>query len=315
MASVARPGSKLILGLALGATVAPSLADLGALAARCEEGRLDFILAGPVARVWDPLTLVAALIPTTRKIGLAAAVSTDWAPFNVARALSALDLLSDGRAAWLATPGDAPAADPGRFEEHLETTFALLDSWEDEALVFDKADCVFVERDKVHRITHDGPWFTVDGPLNSPRPVQGRPVVIQAIADESPVTQADVALAPPADLAGSVARLRRLAPKRMLIDLPFSLVPASGASFIGPSGYAGPPDGMASEMARWLVERGCDGFVLFPSSRQDFEDFIRAVVPRLQAMGFVNLDYGDGDLRTRLGLARPPSRFARAATS
>jgi len=311
---VAAPGSKLILGLALGPAVAPSLADLGALAARCEEGRLDFILADPVTGAWDPLTLVAALIPTTRKIGLAAAVSTDWAPFNVARALSALDLLSDGRAAWLATPGDPPAVDAGQFAEHLEATFALLDSWEDDAMVFDKAACVFVDRGKVHRITHDGPWFTVDGPLNSPRPVQGRPVVIKAGADE-PFPGADVIIAPPADLEGSSGRRRRMAPSRMLVDLPFNLASTPAASDIGPLGYVGSPDGMASEMARWLIGGGCDGFVLSPSSRQDVEGFIRAVVPRLQAMDVFRQDYGEGDLRTRLGLARPPNPFARAATA
>jgi hypothetical protein len=34
----------------------------------------------------------------------------------------------------------------------MDVVFALFDSWEDGALVFDKAKGVFADRDKVHRI-------------------------------------------------------------------------------------------------------------------------------------------------------------------
>ena len=269
----------MILGLSLGPACPASLPDLRDIAMLCEEGRLDFILAGyapPEAMpAWDPLSLVSALVGVTVHIGLAATIPTDgWAPFNVARALSALDLLSGGRAAWLASPGD----DQGRSREHLEATFALMDSWEDGALVFDKERCVFTDSAKVHRIRHSGRWFTVDGPLNSPRPPQGRPVLLQG---QSSFThdQADV----------------------RLMDLPFTLGPGSGQG----------PEAMAERLAREFEAGRAIGFNLMPANlARDTHALVRWVIPWLQARGLAQLDYGDGDLRTRLGLKRPANRFA-----
>ena len=59
-----------------------------------------------------------------------------------------------------------------------------MDSYEDDALVRDKASGVFVDPEKVHRVNHKGKIFTVAGPLNVARSPQGRPVVVQAGASE-----------------------------------------------------------------------------------------------------------------------------------
>src|SRR5258707_868801 len=49
----------------------------------------------------DPLTLLAALAPMTKRIGLVATSSTTYnEPFHVARRFSSLDHISGGRAAW-----------------------------------------------------------------------------------------------------------------------------------------------------------------------------------------------------------------------
>jgi alkanesulfonate monooxygenase SsuD/methylene tetrahydromethanopterin reductase-like flavin-dependent oxidoreductase (luciferase family) len=57
---------------------------------------------------------------------------------------------------------------------------ALWDSWEDDAFLRDKESGRFYDTGKVHDINHKGEHFSIKGPLNVPRPVQGHPVVVQA---------------------------------------------------------------------------------------------------------------------------------------
>ena len=61
----------------------------------------------------------------------------------------------------------------------------LWDSWEDEALVMDKESAQFADGSKIHAVNHKGEWFSVAGPLNISRPVQGHPVVVQAGSSEA----------------------------------------------------------------------------------------------------------------------------------
>ena len=55
-----------------------------------------------------------------------------------------------------------------------------MDSWEDDAIVDNRAEGVFADPDKVHELGHKGEFFSVQGPLTVPRTPQGRPVIIQA---------------------------------------------------------------------------------------------------------------------------------------
>ena len=295
-----------------------------ALAVLAEGAGLDLLLAGyapwpaefgPAALPLDPLSIVSFLTARTREIGLAAVVpSAGWAPFNVARAFSALDNLSRGRSGWFAVPGEPVAQDPGRarFAEHLETTFALWDSWEEGAMVFDKAAAVFTDREKVHRIAHAGPHFIVDGPLNSPRPVQGRPLIIQsAPADTAALLgQADLLIARPDALESALelqAQLQGLEgrPPKLLADLVFTLDPhAAGPPPSDGLGFAGGPAELAQLMAIWFACGACDGFNLLPVHPEaDVAAFARGVVPRLRETGMVAAS--SGTLRRRLGL--PPA--------
>ena len=56
----------------------------------------------------------------------------------------------------------------------------LWDSWEDDALIGDRASGAFVDLDRLHPIDHVGEFFSVAGPLQVPTPPQGQPVVFQA---------------------------------------------------------------------------------------------------------------------------------------
>jgi len=70
----------------------------------------------------EPMTLLSALAVTTQHIGLVATMTTSYNdPFNVARRLASLELISGGRAGWnVVTSGDAGAASNFSREEHYD---------------------------------------------------------------------------------------------------------------------------------------------------------------------------------------------------
>ncbi|MFG1411139.1 LLM class flavin-dependent oxidoreductase [Xanthobacter sp. VTT E-85241] len=143
----------------------------------------------------DPLPVLGAMAAVTRNIGLGATRSTTYdAPYNIAREFATLDHLSGGRVAWnvVTSMNDGEALNFGsvphlghderydRADEFMEVAFKLWDSWEEGALVLDRANGIYADPDKVHYVNHQGKWFQSRGPLNIPRSPQGRPVIIQA---------------------------------------------------------------------------------------------------------------------------------------
>ncbi|GGF43285.1 monooxygenase [Aliidongia dinghuensis] len=200
------------------------------IAATAERGKFDlFFLAdglttgkdahpSMVAR-FEPMTLLAALAMSTSRIGLAATVSTTYGePFHVARAFSSLDHLSQGRAGWnVVTTSYARSAanfSRGAHPEHderyaiarefVEIAKGLWDSWEDGAFVMDKSTGAYFDPSKLHLLEHEGKYFSVKGPLNSSRPPQGHPIIIQAGSSdpgqELAAETADVVFTAQADL-------------------------------------------------------------------------------------------------------------------
>ncbi|MGE7759092.1 LLM class flavin-dependent oxidoreductase [Peribacillus sp. NPDC097895] len=158
------------------------------------------VVGQTVNTLFEPFTLLSALSAVTKHVGLAGTVSTTYnEPFNVARKFASLDHLSDGRAAWNVVTSNTEAEARNfnqdhhlqhskryeRAEEFVDVVTKLWDSWEDEALVFDKESAEFADSSKIHSINHKGEWFSVEGPLNVSRPVQGHPVVIQAGSSEN----------------------------------------------------------------------------------------------------------------------------------
>jgi N-acetyl-S-(2-succino)cysteine monooxygenase len=171
----------------------------------------------------EPFTLLSAMAMLTEHIGLIGTGSTSYLPpFDVARKLASLDHISSGRAGWnIVTSALEDEAfnfgnhreDHGdryaRATEFLEVTCKLWDSWEDDARVIDKQRGLFIDPAKVHRIDHHGKYYTVRGPLNMPRPVQGRPLLVQAGASEAgqqyAARFADAVFSPQRSCEGSLA--------------------------------------------------------------------------------------------------------------
>jgi alkanesulfonate monooxygenase len=144
---------------------------------------------------FEPLTLLSALSVVTERIGLTATVSTTYnEPFHLARKFASLDYLSGGRAGWnLVTSATVAEAQNFNREKHMEHTLryerakefvdvvtSLWDSWEDDAFLRDKKSGIYFDPDKLHIPNHKSEHFSVRGPLNVARPIQGYPVIIQA---------------------------------------------------------------------------------------------------------------------------------------
>ncbi|MCO6414914.1 LLM class flavin-dependent oxidoreductase [Siccirubricoccus sp. KC 17139] len=143
----------------------------------------------------DPVVVLTMMGAVTKHLGLGSTASTTYhEPFHIARMFQTLDLMSGGRAAWniVTSVNDGEAANMGRDEtmehdrrydradEFVEVVLGHWDSWEDDALILDKATGRFGDGSKVHRLDYKGRYLKSRGPFTVPRSRQGRPVLIQA---------------------------------------------------------------------------------------------------------------------------------------
>lgn len=143
----------------------------------------------------DLVPLLTAMGLATRHLGIGGTYSTTYyEPFHVARVFATLDHMLGGRAAWnvVTSLNDSEAANFGqesapehdlrydRADEFMEAVLGHWDTWEDDAILFDRESGEFADPTKVHRLDHQGTWFRSRGPFTVPRTPQGRPVIIQA---------------------------------------------------------------------------------------------------------------------------------------
>ncbi len=145
---------------------------------------------------FEPFSLLSALATHTKHIGLVATVNTNFSdPYNVARQFTSLDHLSGGRAGWNIVSSfnpvtaknfgiTAPRSHDERYEraaEYVELTKALWDSWDDDAFdAPDQSSGVFFDKASAHPVKFEGKYYSSDGLLDFPRPIQGYPVFVQA---------------------------------------------------------------------------------------------------------------------------------------
>lgn len=398
-----------------------------------EQAKIDTIFVADHVAIWDnvrsgvahyanarlePLTLLSALAAVTRHIGLIATASSSYAePYNLARQFASLDHLSGGRASWnvVTSAMDEEAWNFGhdgnidhglryrRAAEFLDVVKRLWDSWEDDAVLIDKASGFFADPGKVHPLDHKGVHLKVRGPLNVPRPPQGHPVIVQAGSSEDgknfAAAHADLhfaifstredGLAYRSDIDARLARhgrrpesfrilpgvlpivagskaeaqdkqafLQTLLPDQVGVDLlsswtgvdlsshpldqPLPPLPDEStfnggqtslrrvrewskqnlslrdvARRLANSGsvpaVVGTVAQVADQLEDWFTSGAADGFnLMFPLLPEDWLNFAREVVPELQRRGLAQRDYTPGTFRDRLGLDRPPNRFAEA---
>jgi alkanesulfonate monooxygenase len=192
-----------------------------------ERGKLDFVFLADTASVrnldnpaiprerehehvkLEPFTLLTALATQTSDIGLVGTASSTYnEPYNLARTLASLDHISEGRAGWNLVTGFAldearnfgcdqiaPSAERhARAREFVQVLRGLLTSWDTDAFPRDKASGIFFDRERMHRIEHEGKFFKVRGPLDVARSPQGMvPVVTAGYSEEANAFTAEVA--------------------------------------------------------------------------------------------------------------------------
>ncbi|MEJ0094452.1 MAG: NtaA/DmoA family FMN-dependent monooxygenase [Methylocella sp.] len=143
----------------------------------------------------DPAPLATAMGMATSRLGVVATMSTlAYPPFLLARLSSTIDSLTRGRFGWniVTSAEDLSAQNFGldklparelRYEmadEYMEVVKKLFDSWDSDAVVFDRERGVYADHTKVRTINHNGKFFKCRGPLNTVPSPQGRPVFVQA---------------------------------------------------------------------------------------------------------------------------------------
>ena len=161
---------------------------------------MDALKRSHTSTSFEPFTLLSALSQATERIGLVATGSTTFdAPYHIARRFALLDWISGGCAGWnIVTTSNPDAALNFGLDEHMEhgdryrrarefydVVTGLWDSWADDAWVRDVEDGVFFDPAKMHVLNHKGKYFSVRGPVNIARPVQGWPVIVQAGVSDS----------------------------------------------------------------------------------------------------------------------------------
>ena len=148
---------------------------------------------------FEPFTLLSALAGVTERIGLVATASTTYdEPFHVARRFASLDHISGGRTGWNVVTTSNPdssrnfgletqpdhAARYHRAREFHDVVTGLWDSFADDAFVMDAEKGIYFDPARMRALNHKGEHFSVTGPLNIARPVQGWPVIFQAGASD-----------------------------------------------------------------------------------------------------------------------------------
>lgn len=156
----------------------------------------DFSVRNGIGAVkQDPAVLASIMATATKHIGIAPTLNiTEYPPYLLARLMSTLDHISEGRVGWNVVTGHSDAGPRNygaqslpphdiRYEmasEYMDLCDALWTSWDEDALVMDPSTGVFADAAKVRRVDFEGRYYKSRGPLNNSRSPQTRPAIFQA---------------------------------------------------------------------------------------------------------------------------------------
>ena len=142
----------------------------------------------------DPLLLLTAVARETKHIGLVATYSTTFnEPYNLARQLKTLDIMSNGRAGWNAVTTSNPTTAlnfgqhlPSRnvrydmAHEHISAVQSLWGSFGKNAYKLDATSGQFIDTNEVNLANYNGQYYQTRGPLPIPPSPQYQPPIFQA---------------------------------------------------------------------------------------------------------------------------------------
>ncbi|SEN53627.1 LLM class flavin-dependent oxidoreductase [Bradyrhizobium sp. OK095] len=187
------------------------------LAKTLERGRFDGLFLADVLGVYDvygnspdaalrngaqtpsnePLLLLSAMAAVTKNLGFGVTSNLSFEPpYPFARRMSTLDHLTEGRIGWNVVTGylDSAARGAGKekqtghddrydiADEYMEVVYKLWEgSWEDDAVLRDRARGIFTDPTKIHRVNHESANFRINNTIHLSEPSPQRtPVLYQA---------------------------------------------------------------------------------------------------------------------------------------
>lgn len=191
------------------------------LARLAEEGKISFIFfadtyaghdvykqslrpmfeSGTHSAVLDPFLVIPAMAAVTKTVGFGVTGSTSYLnPYILARSMSTLDHLTEGRIAWnivtswsksaaLALGADDVVPHDERYEmahEYMDLVYSLWESsWADDAVKWDREKRIAFDNDKIKRIEHKGKYLKCSAPHQTHPSPQRTPVLFQAGTSKS----------------------------------------------------------------------------------------------------------------------------------
>jgi alkanesulfonate monooxygenase SsuD/methylene tetrahydromethanopterin reductase-like flavin-dependent oxidoreductase (luciferase family) len=302
------------------------------------------------------VAIAARVAPLTDRLGLVpVATTTHTEPFHLSKAIATLDFVSLGRAGWqpevsrtqaeanLFGRKDAAGADVLWREaaEAVHVVARLWDSWEDDAVIRDRATGRYIERDKLHYIDFAGEFFSVKGPSITPRSPQAHPLLVLR-GEESEALPlvggwADVVRVAATDLAGASDARRAVrdavaAAGRdpdsvpVLLDVETLLAPNEEQArrrrgrldewAYGPAETlrcVGTAEQLAGVLDEAVAGGAADGVTLVPLALPSgLRAIAEQLVPLLVERGARPAEAPAGTLRARFGLGRPANYFTRS---
>jgi len=300
--------------------------------------------------MFEGVSIMSALSMHTKNIGLSATFSTSYAdPYTVARQILSLDKISKGRAslnAITSNPGGMVNFSRGHLgksdqypmnKEFMEIVLGLWDTYEDDAFIRDKERGIFLNPTKMHKVNYHGEYFSVEGPLNLSRSIQGRPVLYTAGMSAKFIDHAtsytDGAFTHGNTLEDTVAianELRRQLVKKGRRPEDF-IVAVSQNPIVGRTEqearekymellrlfpqnslqrplFFGSAEMVADQVQQWYERGALDMLIVRQDHPGGLRDFIDLVVPILQERGIFRTEYEVDTLRGNLELPKPAFR-------
>ncbi|WP_026630465.1 NtaA/DmoA family FMN-dependent monooxygenase [Dyadobacter alkalitolerans] len=300
--------------------------------------------------MFEGVSLMSALAMHTNTIGLSVTISTSYAdPYSAARQILSLDKLSKGRAslnAITSNPGGMVNFSRGHLgksdqypmnKEFMEIVLGLWDTYEDDAFIRDKESGYFLNPRKMHKVNYRGKYFSVEGPLNLSRSIQGRPVLYTAgmsktfMDHATSYTDGVFTFGSTLEETRSIARELRhqlVAKGRRPQDFIVSVSqnPIVGSTdqearekyrellqFIPNNSlplpqFFGSAERVADQVQQWYETGAMDMLILRQDHPYGLQDFIELVVPILQERGIFRTEYESATLRGNLELPMPAFR-------
>jgi FMN-dependent oxidoreductase (nitrilotriacetate monooxygenase family) len=300
--------------------------------------------------MFEGMTIMSALSVKTEKIGLSATIATSYTdPYNVARQVLSLDKISKGRAsvnAVTSNPGGMVNFSRGHLtradqypmnKEFMEIVIGLWDTYEDDAFIRDKELGIYLNPGKMHTLNYRGNYFSVDGPLNLSRSVQGRPVLYTAGSSATFMDHASSytdgafihgqTMEDTMQVANGI-RARLTAKGRRPEDF---VVITSQNPIVGRTDeeavaiykqllafnprnsipvplFFGSAERVAAQVQLWYESGAMDMLMIRQDHPHGLRDFTELVVPILQERGIYKTEYDGNTLREHLEIPKPAFR-------